>query len=1032
MKRYNLLNNLFGWISFLIASVVYIMTIEPTSSFWDCGEYIATAFKLQVGHPPGAPLFQLVGRLFSLLAGDDLTQVAKWINTFAALSSSFSILFLFWTITALTKKFALSKGEDPSFAKTFAIIASGLTGAMAYTFSDTFWFSAVEGEVYATSSFFTALVFWAILKWEAVADEKHSDRWIVLIAYLVGLSIGVHLLNLLAIPALAFVYYFRKFAFSRKGLLITFITSIIILGAIQYGIIPGLVKIASKFELLFVNGIGLPFNSGIAIYFIILFVLLAYGLYYTTQKQRYLYNTMLLCLTVIIIGYSSYTLCVVRSAANTPMDENNPENVFSLLSYLNREQYGDRPLFYGQYYNTPLDKSEPYKDGDPVYSQDKNTGKYYISDDKQNSVLNYDRKFCAVFPRMWSNQANHISAYKEWGGSKGTPITTTNSSGQPETIYKPTFGENLKFFFTYQIGHMYLRYFFWNFAGRQNDIQGHGSIIEGNWLSGIDFIDSIRLGPQEKTPESMKNNKARNKFYFLPLILGLIGMFFHFKINKGDATVVMLLFFFTGLAIVIYLNQYPYQPRERDYAYAASFYAFAIWIGMGVYAIFDKLASKLSPTGGAVIATLIGLFAGPAIMAKDGWNDHDRSNRYTARDFAYNYLNSCAPNAILFTNGDNDTFPLWYIQEVECVRTDVRVVNLSLLNTDWYINQMKRKAYEGEPVPFSLTEDKYIQGTRDYLPIYDRGLKGHFNIDELMAFIASEDKQAKLQTQGGHDLNYFPTGKISIPVDSAFVVSNGTVPEKLAGEIVKSVDWEVKKSYVMKNDLMILDLLSTNDWKRPVYFAITVGDDAYIGLDDYFQLEGLAFRLIPVRSNTPDGQTGRVNTDIMYENLMKKFKWGNMFDPKVYMDENNIRMTMNLRNNFSRLADNLIREGKKDKALEVLDKCIEIMPDKTIPYNYFVLPVAEGYYRLDQKDKANAIVKRLSEIYTGDLDYYLSLKGAYSKNVATETQQAMAIFQRLASVTKNFNQDELNKELTEKFTRFQEIYQNTPAASARR
>ncbi|MBL1179852.1 MAG: DUF2723 domain-containing protein [Bacteroidetes bacterium] len=1001
--NYKKLNNLTGWIVWLVATLVYLLTIEPTASFWDCGEFIATAFKLEVGHPPGAPVFMLIGRIFTLFAGPE--SAAVMVNILSGLCSSFTILFLFWTITALAKKLAEASGELTR-SKIIAVLGSGVVGGLAYTFSDSFWFSAVEGEVYAMSSLFTALVFWAIVKWEAVAHEKYNERWLVLIAFLMGLSIGVHLLNLLAIPAITFVYYFKKYNPSRKGILITSAVSILILGFIQYGIIPGAVKMAALFERLFVNSFGMPFNSGLYVYAIVAIAVMAYAIYYTHTKQKALLNIVVMCLTVIMIGYSAFSIILIRSSANPPMDENNPENVFNLLSYLNREQYGDRPLFFGQYFNTPLDRQEPYKDGSPVYFQDKQSGKYIISDDKKSSEPNYNKELSTVFPRMWSSQSNHIQEYKIWSDFKGKPVTVIGSSGKPETIYKPTFGENLTFFFKYQIGHMYWRYFMWNFVGRQNDEQGHGEINKGNWVSGIKFIDAIRLGQQEKLPKSITENPANNTFFFLPLLLGLAGMFFQWDKNKKDFTIVMLLFFFTGIAIVIYLNQYPLQPRERDYAFASSFYAFAIWIGLGVYALYDYIKRKSPENVAAIVATLASLLLVPGIMAKEGWDDHSRAKRYTARDFAKNYLASCDKNAILFTNGDNDTFPLWYVQEVEGYRTDVRVINLSLLNTDWYVTQMKRKAYDSDPVPFSLPEPKYRQGTNDYLPIFDKGIQGNVDVTEIIKFVESENPNSKIQISNEKYVDFIPTKNFKVKVDKAkFENAPFLLPSDTSG-ILDKVEWSISKNYIFKNDLMILDLLATNNWNRPVYFAITTGNEAYLGLQEHFQLEGLAYRLIPVKTGKQDGQTGRVNTQIMYDNLMNKFEWGGLDKHTLYMDENNRRMCMNFRNNFARLAEALITEGDKEKAKQVLDRCMEVIPERNVPFDYFVLPIAEAYYKVGEGKSADDIIVKVADVYEDELNYLNSLKPQHAKAVENEKRQAMAVIQRLMYIVNEQHKDD--------------------------
>jgi hypothetical protein len=1069
---YQKLNNITGWIVFAIATATYLLTIEPTVSFWDCGEFIASAYKLEVGHPPGAPFFMMIGRFFSFLFPKE--EAAKMINVMSALSSSFTILFLFWSITYLAKKIIGKGAELLSSAETIAILGSGAVGALAYTFSDTFWFSAVEGEVYAMSSLFTAVVFWAILKWEAVSDQPYANRWIVLIAYLVGLSIGVHLLNLLAIPAIVLVYYFKKYPVSPKGLMLAALASLAILGFVQSIIIPGTVKLAAGFELTFVNGFGMPFDSGTLIYLLMLSSVLVLGLAYVYQNKQSYFNGMLGILaliillgtvysylwsvvgiavslggiyfihqmggkkalhlaltsvTVILIGYSTYALIFIRSNANPPMDENNPENVFSLLSYLNREQYGDRPLLYGQYFNSPLDVETPYKDGDPVYFQDKASGKYIVSDDKKSSKPNYAKEFCSIFPRMYSPEQRHIEKYKYWSDFKGKKKSYRNiRTGETESIPMPTFGENLKFLWSYQIDWMYLRYFMWNFAGRQNDVQGHGGPLDGNWISGIDFIDSARLGIETANlPETMSSNKALNKFYFLPLILGILGIFIQVERNGKDALVVALLFALTGLAIVIYLNQYPYQPRERDYAYAGSFYAFSIWIGLGVLYLFEKLRGYMGQTPTALASTLVCLLAVPTLMAKEGWDDHDRSNTFTARDFAKNYLNSCEKNAILFTNGDNDTFPLWYVQEVEEYRTDVRVCNLSLLNTDWYIDQMRRKAYDSDGIPAGLEEFQYRQGTRDYLQIIPM-LSTAIDVKELMAFVEKPiEEQAKyiqdkrIAQQIIERKQYFIPGKlVSLKVDSAKVLQNGTLDPRLADRMVNDIIWDLNKSYIFKNDMMILDLLANNNWDRPVYFAITTGSSAYIGLDDYFQIEGLTYRLVPMK--TPENrnrETGYVHTDKMYNNLMNKFVWGGLDTFDIYMNENNRRMCMNLRNNFSRLADALIEEGKKDKALEVLNRCIQVMPEKNVPYDYFMIPVVRSLYAAGDSTQANALSKRMYGLFSEELAFMLSLDRQGMASIKQQIAQNYNLVRQVLYVVSSSNQKGMIDELSGEFTKLE-------------
>jgi hypothetical protein len=1021
MRNYKLFNNVIGWLVFTVAATVFILTSEPTASFWDCGEYIATANKLQVGHPPGAPSFQLFGRFFSMFSFGDVTLVARMVNTMSALASGFTILFLFWSITMLAKKAVLRVGEMTD-AKMYAILGSGIVGALAYTFSDSFWFSAVEGEVYATSSFFTAIVFWAILKWEESSDDKHALRWIILIAYLMGLSIGVHLLNLLAIPAISFVFYFKKYKPTTKGIVYTSILSIVILAAVMYVIIPWVVKLSGLFELAFVNTFGLPFNSGTIFFFIALIAGIYFGLRYAKKHGKLILHMALVCFTFILIGYSTFLILVIRSNAKTPINENAPNNTISLLSYLNREQYGDWPLFYGPYYNAPMDAQDNWKDGSPVYSRDDKKGKYVVIDSREKSIPTYDSRFCTIFPRMWSSEEDHIDSYKNWANIKGTPISYTDPEGKTEIIYKPTFIENLKYFFNYQVGHMYLRYFMWNFAGKQNDIQNSdGNPLEGNWISGINFIDEMRLGPQDNLPESMKN-KGMNKFYFLPLILGFIGFWYHLNKNTHDSIVVMLLFFFTGIAIVFYLNQYPNQPRERDYAYAASFYAFAIWIGMGVLSIYTYLSKYLNPKVTAITATVVCLMAVPVVMAKDGWNDHDRSGRYTTLDFATDYLNSCAPNAILFTNGDNDTFPLWYAQEVEGIRTDVRVCNLSLFNTDWYIDQMKRKTYDSDPMPLSLTWDKYKQGTREYVYfIPDTAVTGFYNIKELMTFVASDDPATKYPTSRGN-VEYFPTKNFKLPVDRATVINNGTVPKNQIDSIVPAIEWTINRYGVQKNSLMLLDLLASFDWKRPIYFASTSGSSTFMGLQDYLQLEGLAYRLVPVKKAGSGSDMGSVNTTVMYDNLMNKFKFGNINDTALYFDQTVVGMALSLRMSYARLASALALEGKKDSAIKVLDKCQAMFPERNVPYNYYEFLVGEAYYKAGAFDKGNKIMNRLADLYEQDLKYYFAFKGGQAESVSYHKEQSLAIMNRTAQSALLYKQDAVAKRTKEIFEKYYGYY----------
>ena len=1017
MNIYRKVNNILGWIVFAIASTVYILTSEPTMSFWDCGEYISTAFKLEVGHPPGAPLFQLIGRFFSLFAFGDVTHVARMVNTMSALASGFTILFLFWTITMIAKKIIVRNGEMTK-QNMWTIMGAALVGSLAYTFTDSFWFSAVEGEVYAMSSFFTAIVVWAIFKWEEHADEKHAYRWLILIAYLMGLSIGVHLLNLLAIPAITFVYYFKKYPDPGwKGLVITSGLSILILAVVMYLIIPWIIKLAGLFELFFINTIGLPFNSGTIIYFMLLIGTIIWGLLYTAKKGKPIWNAIILGITFIVIGYSSFLLLVIRSNADTPIDENNPENAMYLLAYLNREQYGDWPLVKGQYYNAPvIDRI----DGNPVYAKDTKSGKYIITDKREKVIQVYDPRFTTIFPRMWDqSEGRFADEYIRWGHVKGVPVELQYGE-KSETRNLPTFSENLAFFWNYQLVHMYYRYFMWNFVGKQNDTQGVGNKLDGNWKSGIKFIDKIRLGPQD-IPENRKS-KGDNSFYFLPLLLGLIGLYFTLKNDKHSAWVIFLLFFMTGIAIVLYLNSHSPQPRERDYSFAGSFYAFAIWIGLGIIQV-EQWLSKFSPkTWALALSVLFGLCV-VSLMAQQGWDDHDRSNRYTSLAIAENYLNSCAPNAILFTNGDNDTFPLWYAQEVEGIRTDVRVVNLSLLNTEWYIDQMKRKAYDSDPVPFSLNKDKYRQGNHDvtYL-VEDEGLKNTYvDVKALFGILGQDDSKLKMNTSQIGMIDYFPTRKFMVTYDSAALMKTGSISPKMASRL-DTIRWEIKGQGIEKANLMIMDLLASNNWKRPVYFVMTTGADAFIGLEKYFHLEGLAYRLLPVQAHPVEGQVGEVNTDVMYNNLMNRFKWGNMNKPGVYIDETNSRMVMNLRGLYGRLADALIREGKPDSAKKVLDRCFEMMPESVVGYDLFTVPLIGAYYRAGDVDKANVIARQLKKNVTDDLAFYFSFPDEDLKPMDMSIQEAVYTMQRLNVTAKEANQEKLAAETEATLKKYYDLY----------
>ncbi len=980
MKRFKLLNNIVGWVVFAIAAVTYLLTIEPTASFWDCGEFISTADKLEVGHPPGAPFFMLTAKFFTLFASDQ-SHVAMMVNSFSAICSALCILFLFWTITHLARKLVTLGSTDISLGQTIGILGAGAVGALAYTFSDTFWFSAVEGEVYAYSSLFTAVVFWAILKWEDVADQPYANRWLVLIAYLMGLSIGVHLLNLLTIPVLALVYYYKKYEPTAKGTFVTLIVSCVILGLILYGIVPGFVEVAGWFELFFVNVLGSSFNVGTIVYALLLLSCLVWGIYETSENKAptavsrtnalknsnlkayiaflsailllgipflggrlpiavgllltvalayFMYkkrdnvslpllNTILLCCTVIILGYSTYATVIIRSAANTPMDQNSPDDVFALKSYLNREQYGDTPLLYGESYASELKRKKTslgwevdITEGEAIYAK-----KVKTNENEPDSYEAYDHKkkynydLCMLFPRMYSKQPSHVEAYKQWGNITGRKVQYT-SMGETKTKVVPTFGENLRFFLSYQVGFMYFRYFMWNFVGRQNDIQGHGGILHGNWVSGIDFIDNWRLGDQSTLPDELKNNKGHNVYYFLPLLLGIFGILYQFtRKREGDQSFVitLILFLMTGLAIILYLNQTPYQPRERDYAYAGSFYAFCIWIGLGVLYVerlFDKFLDKRIA---ATLATLLCLGV-PALMAQQNWDDHDRSKRYTCRDFGQNYLLSLEPNAVIFTNGDNDTFPLWYNQEVEGVGTDARVANLSYLQMGWYVDQMKRQAYTSSPLPLSLESKDYMNGRLDIA--YLSPSIPELEVSMALDVAKNPKKYAQFNPFRDDEIYFVPSKKFYLPVNKDSVIATGLVDANQKHRIVDQLRMDLSsKSYLGKHELMIMDLLQNNNWKRPIYFAVTVGSDSYLGLQKYLSLEGMAYRVMPM-TDGPLGRGEYVNTERTYDNMLHKFKWGGIAEnPDIYLDENNLRMTSTLRYMFVRLSDALITEARR-------------------------------------------------------------------------------------------------------------------------
>ncbi len=1082
-KKYKLINNILGWLSFVIASSVYLMTMEPTASFWDCGEFISSAYKLEVGHPPGAPFFMLTANLFTQFASDP-SQVALMVNSMSALFSGLTILFLFWSITHLARKVVLKDGKEMTLAQMITILGSGLVGALVYTFSDTFWFSAVEGEVYAYSSLFTAVVFWLILKWEDAADRPHADRWIVLIAYLMGLSIGVHLLNLLCIPAIVLVYYYKKFEHpTMKGTLIALLISFAIVGLMMYGVVQGLVEICGWFELFFVNVVGLPYNSGVYAYLIILAGLLSWSIYETMRDEVnenrlkiafflsiillgipfigsgyvlgillilalafFLFrskniniktvNTILVSLMVIVVGYSSYALIMIRSTAMTPMDQNSPKDIFTLRTYLAREQYGKTPLIYGQTYVSEIKRERQGKEncvavtkqGQPTWSRvikkdEKEKDRYYIS--RYETEYEYIDELNMLFPRMYSSTENHVSAYKEWANIKGTPVKY-NRCGEEVTVMKPTFAENIRFFFSYQLNFMYWRYFMWNFSGRQNDIQGHGEVLNGNWVTGIKFIDEALVGPQDNMHVDMARNKGHNVYFMLPLLLGILGLLYQaYAGEKGIQSfwITFFLFFMTGIAIVLYLNQTPYQPRERDYAYAGSFYAFCIWVGFGVAALTNLLQRyvKLPAAVAATVATIAALFV-PIQMAGQNWDDHDRSGRYLARDFGQNYLESCEPNSIIFTNGDNDTFPLWYAQEVEGIRTDVRVCNTSYLQTDWYIDQMKRQSYESAPLPISWNREDYVQGTRDvaYLfPMTDQSI----DLKAALSFVRSNDPKHKKIPGLDQELDFIPTNKLTLSIDSSAVDRNQTLSPKYRPHLLSEMQIDLTgKSALGKHELIILDMLQTNNWERPIYYAVTVSSDQYVNLDKYFQQTGLAYQIVPLETKDTNMT---VNTERMYDNVMNKFKWGGVDKPGIYLDENSMRMCKSYRMVlFGRLAASLANEGEKEKALNVLDKCMQVLPPENVPMDYSVLTIGELYHALGQAEKGDDILDQVAADAVTNINWFFRLSPRQFISVETELRQNLAVLNEVLRVAKQYN-SKLVEKYQEEFDNFRMAYSPT-------
>ena len=1077
MKQYKLVNNVLGWLTFFVAAFVYCSTIEPTASFWDCPEFITTGYKLEVGHPPGAPFFMLTANLFSQFASDP-SQVARMVNTMSALLSATTILFLFWSITHLARKLILKDWSEMTLGKLIAIQASGLVGALIYTFSDTFWFSAVEGEVYAYSSAFTAIVFWLILKWEDHADEPHSDRWLVLIAYMTGLSIGVHLLSLLCLPAIVLVYCYRRFPhIELKGSLLALVGSFVLVAAVLYGVVPGIITVAGWFELLFVNTLGCPFNTGEIIYIVLLVAIVIWAIYESYVDKSFkrqnisfvlsvgmlgipfrgmtwgagilglvilvaLYfglnyrkkigkdlvpvvtarfkNTALLCMLMLMIGYSSYAVIVIRSAANPPMDQNSPEDVFTLGSYLSRDQYGDSPLLYGQAYTSQVAYDvdgnmcvPKHKEGAAIWQRKEKASKdekdsYFVVSHKDKIIYAQNM----LFPRMHSSA--HAGAYENWmGGIEGNQVPY-DRCGEPVMVKMPTQTENIRFFLSYQCNFMYWRYFMWNFAGRQNDIQGNGEPEHGNWITGISFIDDWMLGDQSKMPAELKANKGHNVFYCLPLLLGLIGLFWQaWRGQRGirQFWVVFFLFFMTGLAIVLYLNQTPQQPRERDYAYAGSFYAYAIWCGLGVLAIYDMLKKKLKGNDVAVAGVVgVACLLVPIQMASQTWDDHDRSGRYTCRDFGQNYLMTLQDkgNPIIFTNGDNDTFPLWYNQETEGVRTDARVCNLSYLQTDWYIDQMKRPAYDSPSVPITWPRIDFCSGTNDYIevrPAMKQQLLDFYREYPKEARAAFGDEPFEVKNimkywvrSKDNDTHVIPTDTLYITIDkeavrrSGMMMASDTIPDRMVISLAG-------KRAIYKNDMMMLEMLAQCNWERPLYVATTVGSDNYMNLGDNFVQEGLAYRITPFNTKAPGAKN--FDTEKVYNNVMNRFKWGGLDKPRLYIDETVMRMCYTHRHLLAQLAMQLIAEGQNAKAEKVLRKAEKVLPEYNVPYTFMsgAADMARAYALIGKKADAARILNKVWADAKSYADYYLQLTGSRFMMSQNDVLRQLYIMQNIADIT---------------------------------
>nr|WP_293303192.1 DUF2723 domain-containing protein [Allomuricauda sp.] len=1014
-KDFKKWDTILGWVSFTIAFIVYALTVEPTGSFWDAGEYISTSAKLQVGHPPGAPLLQMIGAFFAMFAFGDTSKIALMVNAVSIVSSAFTVLFTFWTITNLVKKM-VAKGKPITNSKAIAILGSGLVGALAFTFSDSFWFNAVETEVYAMASLIMALLLWLGLKWTDNLDDPRGHRWLLLICFLIGLTFGIQFMGFLAIPSIGLLYYFKKYKQTNvKNFLLANMAVIGVLILVYKFSLTYVLKLFGWSEVFFINEVGLPFNSGTIIMALLFIAAFYFGLRYTRKHHFYTGNIIVLCLMFIFLGFSSWLMLPIRANAKTVVNENNPADARALLAYYNREQYpGVESPFYGAYYSDTFAPAGEDKDESPKYEKDLKLGKYVIVNHYENALQGPNEKHVGILPRMWSDQ--HAENYMRYFGALDFRIKSEYISnndlreavGQFKTAYDqgeldteqyirflrefgeyievepPTLGQNLRYLFEFQFGYMYMRYFMWNFVGKQNDVQGRYD-DNGHWLSGIGFLDSLQLGSQDNLPSEWKNNKARNTYFFLPLLLGIIGIVFQISRNPKHFWVLFVFFMFTGLAIQFYTNPYIFQPRERDYSLVGSFYIFCIWIGLGVYGLFEEFKKLLSAKIAAPLITSLCLLGIPLLMAAENWDDHDRSGRYTAQSTAKAYLDSCQEDAgaILFTIGDNDTFPLWYVQEIEQYRTDVRVVNTSLFATDWYIDQMKRKAYESEAIPSQLTHDKYRYGSRDAI-YYQNVTDSRWNIKDFMNWVGSDKPQTKyrhiMESRGADisqypastlDIVYYPTNKIRIPVNKKNVLESGLVKEKDSALILDYIDIDLPQSALPKNRILMLDLIANNDWKRPIYFSGGSFDSAeYIWMKDYLQLDGLVYKLVPIKTKSRNSfEMGRIDTDLMFD-IVKKWDWGNSGSDKIYHDPQTRSQGLSFRGNLARLMETLIAENKIDKAREVIEIAMTNMPVDKYGFYAFVEPFVDGYYKVGDTDKARALFEKLKKVYQERLEYY--------------------------------------------------------------